>query len=285
MLRKRAFRLGATSLAAAGLISGFAVSDSGPQAHLIARADLTFGRADIHIIKVRLPPGVGRNSQSWLGPVACPAPNYCIASGDYIDAYGVDQGLLVIGSGASWTAYTAPAPANAYFQADVGLDTGSIACQSPSSCIVTGSYNVGTYANRHGMLLTGSGSSWTATAMPLLAGIHSTSGSQLSAVTCFSLSSCVVAGSYEDSSALGQGVLLTGSGTSWSVIRTPVSADAVACSTPTRCVAVGSYVNESVATRECCSLAPGTHGRRSRPRCLRTLLPLPMATKMSASTI
>jgi len=196
-----------------------------------------------------LPAGTYSNPVAWVNSTACPSASSCVAAGSYTDSSGSSQGLLLTGSGTSWTATEAPAPANAATSLpDVSLD--SIACASASSCVAVGRYadSSGSY---QGVLLTGSGTSWTATEAPLPAGGY---GVYLTSVTCPSPSSCVAAGYYNDSSG-EQGLLLTGSGTSWTATKAPAPAGATAdpstmvnwvtCPSASSCVAVGSYADSA----------------------------------------
>ena len=71
----------------------------------------------------------------------------------YTDSSGNGQGLLVTGSGTSWTAAEAPLPANAAADPVAGLT--SVACPSASSCVTAGTYYGS--GNHQGLLVTGSG--------------------------------------------------------------------------------------------------------------------------------
>ena len=160
-----------------------------------------------------LPAGAaGLGPGGGLGSVACPSASSCVATGGYSDSSGNKQSLLLTGSGTSWTAAEAPLPADA----DVGTDPepepdlNSVACPSASSCVVAGLYTDESSASLQGLLLTGSGTSWTATETPLPAGADP--GAGLWSVACPSASSCVAVGSYTDSSGNGQGLLVSGTG-------------------------------------------------------------------------
>jgi hypothetical protein len=195
-----------------------------------------------------LPAGAASNPGVGLGSVACPSASSCVAVGSYFDSSGNYQGLLLTGSGTSWTAAEAPLPAGA--AADPGASLGSVACPSASSCVAAGIYTDPS-GNWHVLLLTGSGTSWTATEAPLPAGA---AGASLGSVACPSASSCVAAGSSTDSSGSNQEPLLvTGSGTSWAAAEASLpggagsSADlgSVACPSASFCVAVGGYTDSS----------------------------------------
>ena len=138
----------------------------------------------------------------------CPSASSCVAVGYYADSPGHQQGLLVTGSGTSWTAAEAPLPANAAADPDAGL--GSVACPSASTCVAAGTYEIS--SGQEVVLVTGSGTSWTAAEAPLPANAAASGGATLDSETCPSASSCVAAGFYADSSGNWRGLLVTGSG-------------------------------------------------------------------------
>jgi hypothetical protein len=267
MIQKRSLWLMAIGgLTASALAIGAIVilgDEPGPKSGQVTAAKLTQqnrieqseqGGWTDRLITAPLPRGAAINSHAALGPIACLSLKFCVATGDYTDSSGNGQGLLVTGSGSSWTAHIAPVPPNAYVQPDVGLDIGSIACPGASTCIATGDYNVGSYAHRQGLLLTGSrliraGFPWGATAMPLPSGVNPTDISQLSSITCPTASRCLVSGSYTDAAGNSHGLLITGSEFSWSAIRAPQPADQwgrIACPAIQGCVATGGdYTNSA----------------------------------------
>lgn len=93
----------------------------------------------------------------------------CVATGSYIDASGRSQGLLLAGSGSSWTATQAPVPAGA--ARSPLMDIYSVACPQRRPAPRP--------ANRHRrratkpLLLTSSGSAWQLVKAPLPAAARS----------------------------------------------------------------------------------------------------------------
>ena len=151
----------------------------------------------------------------------------------------------------TWTAAQAPLPANADH---TFAQLSSVACPSASACTAVGSYTGS--AGWRGLLLAKSGSSWTATQAPLPAGAAADPYATPKSVACASASACAAVGVYQDSSDSQQGLLLTGSGSSWTAAKAPLPAGAaanpgttlgsVACnSASASCVAVGSYQDAS----------------------------------------
>jgi hypothetical protein len=198
------------------------------------------------------PPDVG-SVCGGASAVACPSTTECAAVGTYFDSSGNIQGLLLTGSGRSWAATKAPLPADASTSPQVTLQF--MACPSTTECVATGTYTDST-GNTQGLLLSGSGGSWTATEAPLPTNASTTNRQvTLGSVACPSATSCVVAGTYADSSGNTQGLLLTGSAGTWTATEAPLPAgaaanpqvtlDFVACPSTTECVAAGNYLDSS----------------------------------------
>jgi hypothetical protein len=204
--------------------------------------------------KAPLPAGAAAVPGTTLGSVACnSASASCVAVGSYQDASGNSQGVLLTGSGSSWTAIQAPLPSGADANPRVRLD--SVKCPAASTCIAVGSYEDAASSSAQGLLLTGSGSSWTATQAPLPADVDT--GDPLvsiSSVACSSGSLCTAVGTYNDQSDDPQGLLLTGSGTSWAATEAPLPPPApggsdlqfgsVTCPAASECTAAVSRVND-----------------------------------------
>jgi len=201
-----------------------------------------------------VPADAATSLDSQLSAVACYSATSCAATGTFEPTSSASgDGMLLTGSGVSWTATAAPVPANAGPDPRVQLQ--AVACPSASACVAVGQYTDPTSGYAQGLLLTGSGASWTATAAPLPANAAANPDVQLYAVACHSATSCVATGSYQDSSGNTQGLLVTGSGTSWKATEAPLPADAaanpeaalasVACPSATACVAASWYVDSS----------------------------------------
>jgi hypothetical protein len=193
-----------------------------------------------------LPADAGSSPELSLSAVACPSTTSCTAIGSYLNSSGNTRGLLVTGAGASWTATAAPLPANAVTTGQTA-QLSAVACPSTTSCVAVGSYYLSSSASPVGLLVTGSGTSWTASEAPEPANAPATNqDAPLSAVACPSTSSCVAVGSYTDSSDNEDGLLVTGSGTSWTAAEAPSPTEelsAVTCPAVTSCVAAGDYIS------------------------------------------
>jgi hypothetical protein len=206
------------------------------------------------------------NASGWgayISSVACSSVAACVAAGNYPLTQVSSQGLLLTGSGKTWSAVEAPLPANAAGPDDNEVEISSVACPSAAACVAAGTYNMGTAQFRQGLLLTGSGTSWSAVEAPLPAnaeaGDPEAGDGAPSAVACPSAAVCVAAGTYvSDLADDQQGLLLAGTGKSWSAVQAPLPANgsepdrydpagvsAVACPSVAVCVAVGSYGDSS----------------------------------------
>jgi hypothetical protein len=206
-----------------------------------------------------LPAGLRTSPELSLGSLACPSTRVCVVTGTafYADSVGADQGLLLTGHGPSWTAAKAPLAA----LAGENLSFSAVACPSVTACVITANYSGLTpHAATQGMLLTRHGSSWTA-ARPSLPADARAGYARLRSVACPSAASCVITGSYTDSTSNRHGLLLTGHGSSWTAVKAPLPANAaipgpgipppgpdlggVACPASAVCVAVGDYTDSA----------------------------------------
>lgn len=202
------------------------------------------------------PPNEAVPNTSFLNSVTCRTSSECVAAGNYPDTSGATQGLIVTGSGNSWISTEAPLPPNAASSPQANLT--AAACPSPSSCIVTGVYTDSS-GHQQGALLTGSGTSWAATKIPLPAQAGAAANPHVSptSVTCQSAVSCIVTVIYTGPAGPGdfRAFLLTGAGTSWTAVKPPLPANApansvvwltnAACPSTTSCTVAGFYTNAS----------------------------------------
>ncbi len=163
--------------------------------------------------------------------------------------------------GTAWTALPAPVPPDGN-QLDSTL--AAVACPPGGPCTAAGSYTDGQF-NIQGMLVTGSGSAWTATRAPLPAGGAADPAAALAAIACPAASRCAAAGGYGAADG-GQDALLdtgsgTGKGTAWRAVTVPLPAGAasggaasagltaLACPSPAACTAAGFYSTTSGSQR------------------------------------
>ncbi len=98
-----------------------------------------------------------------LTGIACATPTNCTAVGTYSDTSGVFEGMILVGSGTSWQAVTAPLPSGG----DTSIDSNmfNVACEASGNCVAWGNY-VTSGGEGEVMLLSESGSSWESIRAP-----------------------------------------------------------------------------------------------------------------------
>jgi hypothetical protein len=198
-------------------------------------------------VEAPLPPNAAADpGVNMSQDLTCLTVSSCTVTGSYTDTSGNEQGLLLTGSGNSWAATQMPLPTNA--AANPRVNSWSVACLPASSCAVIGSYTTKSGSGQ-GLLVTGSGRSWKAVKPPLPSGASSAPDISLSDGTCPSATSCTLLGTYTDSIGDKQGLLLTGSGTSWTPTKAPLpqhgftvdELSTITCVSATRCLVLGDY--------------------------------------------
>jgi hypothetical protein len=166
-----------------------------------------------------------------LTDIACPSTTLCVGIGSYGNSAGNTNALLTWGPQGqpeAWTSTPPPLPADAAVPAYSELD--SVTCWSATLCVAVGSYGTAADPNQ-GLILTWSGSSWTAAKAPLPANATndptSQAGGQLASVACRSVTICVAVGTYgftDQSSQHGTyGLIVEGKGTSWTATEAPLA--------------------------------------------------------------
>lgn len=208
--------------------------------------------------------------QVFLNSVSCASPGNCTAVGGYLDSSGGAEGLLLSEKAGSWASgVTAHLPANAAtsskYAGEVVLIY-SVSCASAGNCSAVGNYcavgNCNNFNNsgsgksgEEGLLLTEKAGSWaTGVEADLPANADMTGPMQyLNSISCASPGNCSAAGSYWDSSAEDQLVLLTESDGSWAKGVEPalpadaaakqeeLGTNAVSCFSPGNCTVSGGY--------------------------------------------
>jgi hypothetical protein len=176
--------------------------------------------------QVPLPADAAADPQAGITGLSCPSPSFCAAIGRYLNKAGSAEPMVAVWSGGSWTVEQAPVPANGGTNPELTLN--SVSCASATSCVADGWYTGDSGAA--GALLSWSGKSWTAAQAPLPANINTQDQEAFQGFTGLSCSSslCAATGWYIDTSGDWQALLLTRSGSSWSVAQAPVPAGAAA---------------------------------------------------------
>jgi hypothetical protein len=215
---------------------------------------LTWSGGEWTAAQAPLPANAAENpATAYLDSVSCASAAFCVAVGSYADTSGNWDGMLLTWSGGEWTAAQAPVPANAL--GDPYQYLNAVRCPSASFCAAVGTYYAGQFPALQTLIW--SGGAWTAAQAPLPPGALNSFSTALSddSLSCASASYCVVASSYEDSSANWYGLLLTWSGGVWTAAQAPVPANAqdapqsglngVSCPSASYCLAIGGYTPAS----------------------------------------
>jgi hypothetical protein len=200
-----------------------------------------------------LPADAGALPAAQLVSVSCSSATACTAVGSYVDKLGNRQGLLVTLAGGHWTAVRSPLPAGA---AVPGAELSAIECLHPAGCVAVGTYLAGSA----GLIVAGSGVTWTAARAPLPAGAAPRPAASFPDIAC-SGATCVAVGSYTDASGNRRAMLVSLRGTT-TALTAPLPTGfapaqgspgaeltSVACPTAARCVAVGVYTDTSGEAR------------------------------------
>jgi hypothetical protein len=202
--------------------------------------------------------GAGTAQYAYLESVSCPASGTCTAVGWYDDATGHEHGLIDTLSGSTWTATLAPEPSGAGTGTHQDGYVESVTCLAGGSCTAVGTYDDAT-GDSHGLILTGSASTWTATSAPEPsgAGTGTDQDAYLASISCTASGACTAVGTFENSTGRTFGLIVTGSGTTWAAAQAPEPAgagtgtrqygylEAVSCTANGTCTAVGSYQNST----------------------------------------
>jgi hypothetical protein len=145
-------------------------------------------------VEAPVPANANSDPNAALTSVACPSTTSCAAAGSYWSPAG-SQGLLLTGAGTTWTPAQAPLPTNALTPTHANLE--SIACPSTRKCAAAGSYFAGVRSGSlEGLVVTGSGTSWTPAEASLPPDGTGSQQVDLDALACPSTTSCVAAGDY-----------------------------------------------------------------------------------------
>ena len=213
------------------------------------------------------------NAANRLTSVTCPSASTCIAVGIYTDSSSEAQPWIISGEGLSWTTADVPFPADVTNQPAVAsFNLDSVSCSSVTDCVASGVY-VGSINSEQALLLTGSGTSWTATDAPLPANDNG-GASELVSAACQPGGRCVTVGRYFPVYNNQQSLILSGQKSSWTPTEGPMPPNAsgsdasdlfsVACPPASSCVAVGTYADTS-ATYGLLLIGPSL-GVKSQPR-------------------
>jgi len=182
--------------------------------------------------------------------VTCPSTSNCIAAGTYTLG---DDGNVVPGvaqwNGTKWTTTAVPVPPDPPSPRPGSDSHGTlfgVTCATTTSCFAVGGYTI--LRRERTVIDRWDGKHWTLVARPRPAGATS---SELHAVACASVTSCVAVGTATVSGSGLQTFAVRWNGAQWSVTATPGrnharvnQLDGVSCATATNCYAVGTYIKD-----------------------------------------
>jgi hypothetical protein len=193
-----------------------------------------------------------------LTSVSCTGTGDCVAVGNYTDASGNDQGLVLTESNGTWSAAEAGWPASS--GANPGVWLTSVSCWATGDCATVGGYYDPTTATAPEdavpLVMVESDGTWAGAISPAVPADADAAG--LTAVSCAPDGSCAAIGNYEtrtSSPTIGGmpgALLLSGSGDVWSPateLAPPANAGpgagpvltSVSCAGSGDCYAVGQY--------------------------------------------
>jgi len=170
-----------------------------------------------------------------LGGVSCVSATSCTVVGSNSSG----KTLAEYWNGKTWTVQSTPNPTATF----AGL--GGVSCKSASDCTAVGGYDT----NTQGFTLAEywNGTKWVIQHTPSPTGSGVTGGS-LQAVSCFSATACVAAGSIANTTNNDSPLAESWNGTTWTLQEPPQpgnsyadSLSGVSCTATTTCTAVGSY--------------------------------------------
>jgi len=186
-----------------------------------------------------LPANAAAHPGAVLESVACPTARICVAAGYYTDTSGKQDGLLLTEHGTSWTATEAPhtgallhvacssptacvAIGNSTLMLAAGAGNSwnavfiplpknavknvtalgfySASCGPTPTCVFAGYYET-TAKKQEGLIVAGSGSSWTATEVILPPDGRNSTSASLDSATCPFAATCIAVGSYNNYSS------------------------------------------------------------------------------------
>ncbi len=200
------------------------------------------------------PDGVSTHPNAFLNEVACLSAGNCTAVGNYYDASGTEQLMVVTETNGSW------APAS---QLDLSAlstspypDIYQLSCASAGNCVVVGSY-ADSSNDRQGLILTETNGVWASAAADL-SGLSTSlnPNASLAALSCPSAGNCTAVGHYQTAAGIYQPLLVTETGGIWEpAVSAALPADSqlsnlnqrdlwlnsVSCASVGNCTAVGSY--------------------------------------------
>ncbi len=205
------------------------------------------------------PAGASQNPGVTPVAVSCAAPGECAVAGNFQDGRADALGYLLSEVGGAWQpGVQAPLPPSAAPPTSYNAQTtvvASVSCPAAAACSGAGSFTDG-YGNTQGLLLDQRGGTWQPgqeVQLPsnaIHAATKQTAG--LDTISCGAPGDCVAGGTYTDTAANNDSLLVTESGGVWQTgVEVPLphgasitqysAVDSVVCTGVGDCTALGTY--------------------------------------------
>lgn len=203
-------------------------------------------------------------ASNWLGGIACPTSDTCLAVGQLTPRAGSGNEALVERlSNGTWTPDAAEPPLPSDADSAGSSQLNYIVCSAPSACTAAGIYSTsaanGTAEN--GLVETLSGTTWAPAKVPLPPDAGQDNQVFLDGLDCPAAGSCVSTGFDFANDSQGnrtnsQPLIATQNGGTWTSAEAPLPPDAattaqqaglyfVSCTSQGACTAVGSYTDKA----------------------------------------
>ena len=146
-------------------VGSYVDANYSPQALIMTYTSGTWTSIEAPLPANATSPGSGTGTV--LDAIDCPRSDYCVAAGRYTDPSFTPQPLLDVLSAGVWSPTEGPVPPDA-----VGYETATITgvyCPTEGACVATGAF--GGSNGSSGMILSQSGSAWSAADAPLPPGL------------------------------------------------------------------------------------------------------------------
>lgn len=185
-------------------------------------------------------PPANHNGVSLNG-IGCSSNSACTAVGSYYDSNFDQWALVQRWDGSNWSSQTFVRPTGS-----ISTSLAGVACTGASACIAVG-YWVDNLLVSHPLAASWNGSSWTELTVPTVA---SSTGTNLSAISCVSGSACTAVGTYLDARRTPLPAAVSWDGSRWTLqtVATPRNAlatflNGVSCTSSRACTTVGYSTN------------------------------------------
>jgi hypothetical protein len=203
-------------------------------------------------------PGLGTlnaGGTAYVTSLSCFSTGYCGATGVFTDSSSDAQAFVVNDTGGTW-GNAIEVPGLAALNVAGAATPEGISCGASTSCVVGGSYGVAANETQAFVAAETSGSWGNAAEVAGASTLNADSVAVVNDVSCTAATTCVVGGSYEDSSAHTQAFVADETSGTWAgAIEVPGTAAlnsegdatvfATSCASTGNCAAAGAYRDSS----------------------------------------